>query len=147
MTGEFAVAVHALVYLDARAEVVDSEALAKNICTNPARVRKVMAKLRQAGLVDARPGADGGYRILRDAGSVTLRQVAEALNERPVVALWRSGDPKMHCMVASGMARAMDGVYETLNETCMESLSHIALSDVEANLAPRDACARNNSLG
>ena len=37
MTGEFAVAVHALVYLHRRAEALDSEALARNVCTNPAR--------------------------------------------------------------------------------------------------------------
>jgi len=140
VTGEFAVAVHALVYLDMRAEVVDSEALAKNICTNPARVRKVMAKLRHAGLVDARPGAEGGYRTVRDARSVTLRQVAEALGEHPVSAAWRSGDPEMRCMVSSGMARAMDGVYEAMGDACMERLSRISISDVEARLAPRSAC-------
>ena len=46
MTSEFAIAVHALVYLNHKGETVSSEALAENICTNPARVRKVMAKLK-----------------------------------------------------------------------------------------------------
>lgn len=49
MTSEFAIAVHALVYLNHKGETVSSEALAENICTNPARVRKVMAKLKKAG--------------------------------------------------------------------------------------------------
>ena len=60
MTGEYAVAVHALVYLYHRGTTVSSEVLAKNICTNPARVRKVMAKLKRGGLVTTREGSEGG---------------------------------------------------------------------------------------
>ena len=45
MNSDFIVAVHALVYLNHKADIVSSEALAKNICTNAARVRKVMAPL------------------------------------------------------------------------------------------------------
>ena len=49
MNSDFIVAVHALVYLNHKADIVSSEALAKNICTNAARVRKVMAPLKRAG--------------------------------------------------------------------------------------------------
>ena len=55
MNGLFCVAVHALIYLDKRGCLLSSEELAANICTNPARVRKVMAKLKKAGLVTTRP--------------------------------------------------------------------------------------------
>ena len=51
MNSAFCLAVHALVYLHHRGELVSSEELARNICTNPARVRKVMAGLKKAGLV------------------------------------------------------------------------------------------------
>lgn len=61
MTSEFGMAVHALTFLNHKGEIVSSEALAKNICTNPARVRKVMAKLKKAGLVDTKEGLEGGY--------------------------------------------------------------------------------------
>ena len=47
MNSDFIVAVHALVYLNHKADIVSSEALAKNICTNAARVRKVMAPLKR----------------------------------------------------------------------------------------------------
>ena len=63
MTSEFGMAVHALTFLNHKGEIVSSEALAKNICTNPARVRKVMAKLKKAGLVDTKEGLEGGYRF------------------------------------------------------------------------------------
>ena len=56
MNSDFIVAVHALVYLNHKADIVSSEALAKNICTNAARVRKVMAPLKRAGFVTTREG-------------------------------------------------------------------------------------------
>ncbi len=140
MTGEFAVAVHALVYLDRRGEALDSAAIAQNVCTNPARVRKVMTKLRQAGLVEARTGAEGGYRLLAEARRISLRQIVDALEERPIASCWRSGDPSIDCMVASGMAGAMDRVYEELNRVCLDRLTAITLSDVEALLTPGAPC-------
>jgi Rrf2 family protein len=145
MTGEFAVAVHALVYLHKRNEALDSEALSGNICTNPARVRKVMARLRRAGLVEARTGAEGGYRFSQNPSVVTLRQIADALSEKPVAACWRPGDPNMDCMVASGMAEALDRVYDDLNRACLDRLSGITLSDVEAQLQSKGPCARHSS--
>ena len=51
MTSEFAIAVHALVYLHHKNAVLSSEELAENICTNSARVRKVMAKLKKKDLI------------------------------------------------------------------------------------------------
>ena len=63
MNSDFIVAVHALVYLNHKADIVSSEALAKNICTNAARVRKVMAPLKRAGFVTTREGTVGGYRF------------------------------------------------------------------------------------
>ena len=140
MTGEFAVAAHALVFLHKCDGVRDSEALARNICTNPARVRKVMAKLRQAGLVEARAGAEGGYRFLLNPEDVSLRRIAEALNERPVAACWRSGNPENECMVSSGMAKALDGVYSELNRVCLDRLSGITLADVESRLTSSEPC-------
>ena len=82
MTSEFTVAIHGLVYLHHRGETASSEVLAQNICTNPARVRKVMAKLKKAGLVDTKEGAVGGYQSARAPETVTLCEIAEALGER-----------------------------------------------------------------
>lgn len=50
MTGEFAVGVHALVFLNHKKTVVSSEMVAENVCTNPARVRKILASLKRPAL-------------------------------------------------------------------------------------------------
>lgn len=80
MTSEFTIAVHALVFLNHKGAVFSSEGLAANVCTNAARIRKVMAKLKKADLVKTKEGVDGGYLFLRDSRDVNLSMVAEALD-------------------------------------------------------------------
>ena len=76
MDSSFNLAVHALVCLSHSGRSLSSEALAENICTNPTRVRRVLAGLKKAGMVETREGLDGGYRLTADPASLTLRQVA-----------------------------------------------------------------------
>lgn len=134
MNSDFIVAVHALVYLNHRADIVSSEALAENICTNAARVRKVMAPLKRAGFVTTREGNVGGYRFAADAGALDLRMVAEALGVRFVQSGWHSGGMDRECLVASGMAGIMDGIFADLDERCRERLGQIALADIDRRI-------------
>ena len=131
MNSDFIVAVHALVYLNHKADIVSSEALAKNICTNAARVRKVMAPLKRAGNV-------GGYRFAGDASAVDLHMVADALNIRFVQSGWHSGDMDMKCLVASGMAGIMDDIFLDLDERCRERLAQISIADIDDRIFGSD---------
>ena len=82
MNGDYSLAVHALVYLDHRNTHLPSQILAENICTNAARVRKVMRPLAAAGLAATKEGAEGGYALAQPAADITLRTVAEATGTR-----------------------------------------------------------------
>ena len=134
MTSDFCVAVHGLVYLNHKGKVLSSEELAENICTNPARVRKVMAKLKKAGLVQTKEGSVGGYLFVLDPGKVTLRQVAQALEIRFVDTAWRSGDSDMECPVASGMADIMDAVFNDLDARCKQRLEEITIQTIDTKI-------------
>ena len=135
MNGLFCVAVHALIYLDKRGCLLSSEELAANICTNPARVRKVMAKLKKVGLVTTRTGTDGGYQMVADPEKVTLDTVADALEVRFVEPAWHSGGGvDCGCMVASGMAGVMDHLFDDLDRRCRTHLAGVCLADLETQL-------------
>lgn len=134
MTGAFSLAVHALVYLNHKGTTLSSEALAENICTNPARVRKVMAMLKRAGLVAAQEGAEGGYTFTGDPAAVTLARVARAVDARFVAASWHSGREDMDCLVASGMAAIMDGIYAGLDQSCLDRLEHITIRQIDRQI-------------
>ena len=131
MSGIFTIAVHALVYLNHRQATLSSEELSENICTNPARVRKVMAMLHRAGLVVVRPGKHGGYRFALDPSGVTLLRICKAVETPPVPAGWRSGEIDAPCLVASGMAGVMEQVRDSLNAACYERLSSITVAGID----------------
>ena len=82
MNSNFCVAVHGLIYLYFCQSTVSSEELAKHVCTNPARVRKVMLMLKKQGLVQTREGKDGGYRCGRDHPGSDRRGHGNAFRRR-----------------------------------------------------------------
>ena len=134
MDSSFNLAVHALVCLSHSGRSLSSEALAENICTNPTRVRRVMAGLKKAGMVETREGSDGGYRLCADPAALSIRQVAEAVNACFVDCAWRSGDIDRECAICSGMAGVMDALYRQMNEQCAAYLAQITVADIEAQL-------------
>lgn len=130
MTAEFPLAVHALVYLLHKNQLVSSQELADNICTNPARVRKVMAKLNRAGLSEVSRGQGSGYLTRPDAAHITLSEILSALGEEAISMSWASGSIDMDCLIASGMGEIMDGLYARLNEACRLKLSEVTIGSI-----------------
>ena len=125
---------HALVYLDHRATHLPSHILAENICTNAARVRKVMRPLASAGLIATKEGAEGGYALARPAAEITLRAVAEAAGTTFVEVNWTPGDVQEDCLVSSSMGAVMDDIYAGLNRTCLEQLEHTTIHDITEHI-------------
>ena len=134
MTNEFAIAVHALVYLYHMQETVASEALAENVCTNPVCVRRVMGKLKKAEIVSTKEGINGGYHLSVDAKELDLNRVSEALKMDMVKAGWHSGSSDKECMIASGMAGILDELLAGMNEACREYLRKVTISDIEKKI-------------
>lgn len=134
MTSEFAIAVHALVYLNHKDTVLSSDELAENICTNPARIRKVMAKLKKAGMVFTKEGIKGGYHAAEEIYKVNLRQICDALGIALVKTSWKSGSMDMDCMVSSKMSGVMDNIYDELDVQCRKYLETITIEDIDGKI-------------
>ena len=94
----------------------------------------MLAGLKKTGMVETREGLDGGYRLTADPATLSLRQVAEAVNTRFVDCAWHSGDIDRDCSICSGMAGVMDALYRSMNEECTAYLSHITITDIETQL-------------
>ena len=63
-------------------EELNSESLAKSLDTNPAFIRKIMAKLSRAGLIQTKRGQSGGVSLLKNPKDISLRDIYLAANER-----------------------------------------------------------------
>ena len=135
MNSDFCLAVHAMVYLNHKNDVFSSEQLSENICTHPARVRRVLSKLRKSNLLDTMDcGPKGGYRFVGDPQKITLSDIAKALKIQFIETGWHSGNEDMDCIIASRMGKLMDNVFKDLNEQCHSRLKKITISDINDQL-------------
>lgn len=89
----FALAVHVLTLLSAAGDGapcarLSSEALAGSAGSNPVHVRRLLGRLRAAGLVESRPGPSGGWLLAADPSATTLADVWAAVHgDDPVLGL------------------------------------------------------------
>lgn len=134
MTAEMSLAIHGLVYLWKKNTVVTSTELADSICTNSARVRKVMAKLKRSGLVESTEGKGSGYHTISDAGCIKLSQILSALGEEAISEGWRTGHIDTDCMIFSGMAEVMGNLCTEMNLLCRNYLNNITIEMVAASI-------------
>lgn len=135
MTAAFPLAVHALVYLYHHGgEVISSTRLAENICTNPARVRKVMALLHKAGLVESTKGQGSGYRAKPGIEALDLSAILAALGEETLEPGWRPGDLDKDCLISSGMGAVMDELYADLNAACRARLAAMTIGQIDRKI-------------
>ena len=78
---QFALAVHVLTLLSARAgKSLSSEELAASAGTSPVYARRVLGRLRDAGLVTSRPGVNGGWQAAARYDATTLGDVWRAIH-------------------------------------------------------------------
>ena len=83
MNSQLPIALHILGYLaSAKGKAITSEALATSYGTNPVVLRRVLSKLKHAGLVRTQRGAGGGSVLARKSSEINLRQAYEAVADQ-----------------------------------------------------------------
>jgi len=147
MTSRFTMALHALGMIalegeQARGKPVTSEALARSINTNPVVVRRVLADLRRAGLIETRRGVGGGVVLARQAARISLRCVWEALEGREQLFGRHPSGPNPHCPVARCMADYLEELYSDADAALKTSLGRVTLAQLQRDVAGRLASTR-----
>lgn len=70
---------HALIHLSLRERVMSSAEIAKMLSINPVVVRRMLAGLREKGLIEATKGRSGGWRMVKPLDTISVAEVFEAL--------------------------------------------------------------------
>lgn len=71
----------AILYLAAQGTTCSSKDIAEDMSIPRDYLIQLAQLLRNAGLIEARPGKHGGYRLAKDASDITVLQVMSALEE------------------------------------------------------------------
>ena len=106
---QFALAVHVLTMLAGLpSELQNSDAMAASAGSNPVHIRRVLGRLRNAGMVSSRPGPHGGWRLLRSPADTTLADVWRAMNGADPVLGLHEASPD--CQVGQRIQRSLEAV-------------------------------------
>lgn len=70
---------HALIHMSLRERIMSSAEIADMLGTNPVVVRRMLAGLRESGLISATKGRSGGWQVSRSLDQITVADVLEAL--------------------------------------------------------------------
>ncbi|MFI5272610.1 MAG: RrF2 family transcriptional regulator [Ktedonobacterales bacterium] len=126
----FPIAVQTLVYLArARDDVCPSAEIAGRLGAHAVYLRRVVAQLVRAGLVEAREGRDGGYRLARPADHITLADVFRAL--QPSTACdTKEAAPRRGPMLDPGMQAALSRVMGQAERRALDVMQQHTLADL-----------------
>lgn len=110
-------------------------ALAASTRAHPVTVRALAQRLKQAGLVGARPGQPG-FRLIVPPASVTLRDIWLAVadaDEGPVIAC--HPEPDEACPVGARIGDMIDTVGDRVQAALLAVLAATTLADLMADIA------------
>ena len=122
-------ALHALGHMAVgRGEPQTSAHIASHAGTNPVVVRRVLGRLRAAGLLTSEKGHAGGWKLAKSPTEISLADVYTALDERIVAT--DGGDDVPSCSLEHALRDQVSAVMESIERTLIERLSKTTIAEV-----------------
>jgi len=100
-------------------------------------LENILADLRNAGLLSARRGADGGYALTRAPGEISVAEVLRAV-EGPLAAVQGSRPEGLHYQ---GAAARLPEVWVALRANLRAVLERVTLADLASGELPESVVA------
>ena len=126
----FSIAVHVLSMLSKCCdENMKSDYLAESVNTNPVVIRRLLAQLRDAGLVVSQSGACGGTQLARKPKDINLLDVYRAVSSGELFELHRQ-KPNPNCPVGGNIEQVLSSLQINVNKAIDKELAKYNLQDV-----------------
>ncbi len=130
---QFSIAVHLMAGLGFASGDATSTRLAGSVNTSPSFVRRTLAKLSKAKLVDTTMGKNGSCALARDPKEISLLDIYRAVDAPKAFAIHDYPEQKA-CPVSCKIRFALDNVLNTSQRSFETSLSQMTLADVIGDL-------------
>jgi Rrf2 family protein len=136
---QFAVAVHALTLLASTPDrLQSSEEMALSVGANPVHMRRVLGRLRTLGIVDSRPGPNGGWRLRRDPATLRLGDIWRAVDGDGHILGLHEANPD--CSVGRQVQSVLRSIDRSASDAFIAELDRTTIAHVIAT-AERPAAA------
>lgn len=122
-------AVHILLFIYLNQETrLSSDQIAKSICTNPSYVRRLMAEMKEAGLIRSMRG-QANPMLQRSPDLITLLDVYRAVeDQKPLLHLDTHTNPE--CGVGVNIQLALQEHYDRIQEIAEKAMGETSLQDI-----------------
>ncbi len=128
---KFSVAIHILVLIS-QAPDITSKQLAQSVGTNASYIRKVLALLKNAGIVEGHKGRRG-YTLKISPEKLTLLEIYQAVTG-DVHILDIHQNPSDQCQVGKHIKPVLTSLFNDMEKTFSRSLSAGTLADCIAGI-------------
>ncbi|WP_105956724.1 Rrf2 family transcriptional regulator [Apilactobacillus quenuiae] len=122
-------AIHVLTYIGVSDSNTDlsSRAIAGSIDSNPSLVRRLMAALSNAGLINSNQGKIS-LELSRPAKDISLLDVYQAIKEPELLHV----DPKtnLKCIVGANIQKTLASAYSKIQHKAEQEMDHISIQEI-----------------
>lgn len=131
ISSRFSVAIHMLTLVAlSPPEVISSDFLARSVNTNPALIRKIMAMLKNAELIQVKPGV-AGATLTKSLTEISLLEIYQAVAVvEPNELFGIHGQPNPACPIGRNIQATIEPIFITAQSAMERVLEQIMLSDV-----------------
>ncbi|MGH7167206.1 MAG: RrF2 family transcriptional regulator [Nitrospiraceae bacterium] len=112
----------------ARSRIVNTKEIAEEYNIPVELLAKVLQTLAKSGLIESHNGPKGGYLLAKEASTITIAQVLEAI-EGPlgITDCYHEKDASSclqheHCTIRTPLLKVQDSIYQLLNSMTVEDL-------------------------
>ncbi|WP_233079954.1 Rrf2 family transcriptional regulator [Rheinheimera soli] len=127
---------HVILHLAEHNQAMTSETLALYLKTNPVVIRRMMAGLRQAGLVVSVKGHGGGWTMAKPLAAISLLDVYQALGAPRLFAQgYRQEAPQ--CLIEQAVNASLDSAFAEAERQLLQKFNAVNLSDIAADFELR----------
>lgn len=134
---QFSIAVHLLAGLACRGdEGASSALLAQSVNTSASFVRRTVAKLSKAGLVETTTGKAGACWLAREAKSINLLDIYRAVNAPKAFSIHHYSEQKV-CPVSCHIKTALEKALAKTQKAMETSLAELTLAQIVSEIQKR----------
>ena len=134
MDTKFSVAVHVLILISESPTPINSEQMAESVGTNASYIRKILALLKKAEIVDSHRGISG-YSLTIAPDKLTLLQIYQAVTEEGKPHLLDiHQNPSDRCVVGQRIKPVLTGMFADIEAAFADFLRGKNLADCIASI-------------
>lgn len=139
ISSRFTIALHVLLCIHkfSGGNKVTSDFIAGSVGVNPVIVRRILGRLKDAGMISVARGS-GGALIMKDYGKITLLEIFNAVESVDGGLFGFHEAPNPNCPVGKNIHPVLDGYLDTAQEALEARLKSMTFADVASDFDIRD---------